>query len=665
MSRRATLVLGALLFALAAVAAFGAFNAAPGPAQAAYRPVVDAWAEVAPLVPLPSTACQSDTTLANPCAPLKRAAAAAFPPNGKIYVFGGRSTAYFHRGSGTPVITSLDGEDLATLTIREYTPGDPGSWALKNARLPYPASGGGFGNGQFYTANMVAAALTGTQGSGIYLVGGNNISMVPTDVVSFYDPVADSISGLSSDPWPANPKRTPGGWAVVNNALYVFGGYNGVTHQVFDETWRFDPMAAAGARWSLVASAPLSQPRAYIAGAAADGLIYAIGGDNYAPTTPITGTLVPLNTVERLDPAAASPQWQTVAALPTTRGDMSAWAFDSSVPNSLAGQIVVAGGGWFAPDSSAYRYDIAGNTWNTFGSLVDPTRNYGAAQLDNQLYAIGGYKITSTGAEAATFVQRYDVSTVAVTPTATSVPPSATPVPPSATPVPPSATSVPPSATPVAPSATAPAATATAVPPTAPAATSTPAGATVTPCSARFSDVNAPDYFYAAVQYLGCRGVISGYGDGTFRPYNAVSRGQVVKIVVLGFGLAAYTPARPTFSDVPATHPFYSYVETAAHLNIVSGYADGTFLPYANVTRGQIAKILISAAGITPVNPATPTFRDVGRSSPFYGFVEAAAQQGILSGYTCGAGCLEFRPGADATRGQVSKIVYNTLIAPR
>ena len=254
---------------------------------------------------------------------------------------------------------------------------------------------------------------------------------------------------------------------MVNNVLYVFGGYNGVTHQVFDETWRFDPMAAAGARWSQVTSAPLSQPRAYIAGAAADGLIYAIGGDNYAPTTPITGTLVPLNTVERLDPAAGSPAWQPVASLPTTRGDMSAWAFDSNAPNSLAGQIVVAGGGWFSPDSAGYRYDIASNTWSSFGSLVDPTRNYAAAQLDNQLYAIGGYKVTSAGGEAATFVQRYDVSTVLVTPSPTSIPPSATPVPPSATPVPPSATPVPPSPT-------EPAATATSVPPTAPAATVTP-----------------------------------------------------------------------------------------------------------------------------------------------------------------------------------------------
>jgi hypothetical protein len=39
-------------------------------------------------------------------------------------------------------------------------------------------------------------------------------------------------------------------------------------------------------------------------------------------------------------------------------------------------------------------------------------------------------------------------------------------------------------------------------------------------------------------------------------------------------------------------------------------------------------------------------------------YVETAHAHGIVSGYTCGSGCLEFRPGGNATRGQISKIVY-------
>ena len=61
------------------------------------------------------------------------------------------------------------------------------------------------------------------------------------------------------------------------------------------------------------------------------------------------------------------------------------------------------------------------------------------------------------------------------------------------------------------------------------------------------------DYFYEAVRYLYCRGVISGYADNTFRPYNNTTRGQLTKIVVLGFGMPIYSPPTPTFRDVPAT----------------------------------------------------------------------------------------------------------------
>src|SRR5690349_20140172 len=56
---------------------------------------------------------------------------------------------------------------------------------------------------------------------------------------------------------------------------------------------------------------------------------------------------------------------------------------------------------------------------------------------------------------------------------------------------------------------------------------------TPTPCPVSFSDVHTTDYFYQPVLYLACDGAISGYADGTFRPYNQTTRGQMVKIVIL------------------------------------------------------------------------------------------------------------------------------------
>jgi hypothetical protein len=183
---------------------------------------------------------------------------------------------------------------------------------------------------------------------------------------------------------------------------------------------------------------------------------------------------------------------------------------------------------------------------------------------------------------------------------------------------------------------------------------------TATPCPINFSDVHPSDYFYTAVQYLYCRGIISGYSDGTFRPYNNTTRAQLCKIIVLAQGWSLLDPPNPTFSDVPRTNVFYQYIETAVSHNIISGYSDGTFRPGNDVTRAQLSKIIVLARGWSLLNPPNPTFSDVAPGSPFYQYVETAYSHGIISGYSDGT----FRPGNNATRGQISKIVYQAITAP-
>jgi hypothetical protein len=195
--------------------------------------------------------------------------------------------------------------------------------------------------------------------------------------------------------------------------------------------------------------------------------------------------------------------------------------------------------------------------------------------------------------------------------------------------------------------------------PTTPPTTNTPIMPTGTPCPMNFSDVNPTDYFYMSVRYLYCAGVISGYADGTFRPYNTTTRGQMTKIVVLAFSYPIVIPPIPTFNDVPTSDPFYQYIETAAYYQIVSGYSDGTFRPYNNVTRGQLSKIVVVAAGWPLISPPTPIFSDVPLGSTFYDYIATAYCYQIISGYADGT----FRPENSATRGQISKIVYEAVIS--
>ncbi len=173
-------------------------------------------------------------------------------------------------------------------------------------------------------------------------------------------------------------------------------------------------------------------------------------------------------------------------------------------------------------------------------------------------------------------------------------------------------------------------------------------------CNARFSDV-CPDYWaYSYIDYLASRGIISGYADGTFRPANPATRGQLSKMAVVSRGWPLLNPQTPFFSDVPSSNSFYQYIETARARGVVSGYADGTFRPANQVTRGQTARMVVAAFGWAANTNSGPHFTDVPPGSTFYVYVETAVQHGIVSGYADGT----FRPGNAVTRAQLSKMLY-------
>jgi glucose/arabinose dehydrogenase len=134
------------------------------------------------------------------------------------------------------------------------------------------------------------------------------------------------------------------------------------------------------------------------------------------------------------------------------------------------------------------------------------------------------------------------------------------------------------------------------------------------------------------------------------------------------------------FEDVPGGSTFYAYIQCLTCKNILGGYPcggvgepcngdnDPYFRPGNNVTRGQLAKIVSNAAGF--VEPTgSQIYEDVPEATdPFYIWVQRLSNRGIINGYPCGSvgePCVPpanrpyFRPGSDATRGQISKIIAN------
>lgn len=274
---------------------------------------------------------------------------------------------------------------------------------------------------------------------------------------------------------------------------------------------------------------------------------------------------------------------------------------------------------------------------------------------------------TATASATAT-VPPANTATATVPPTGTQSP-SVTPT----APAPPATPS------PTAPASATALATSTASPTAPPAATASPSApptsptATVTNCPLPFTDVPVEYYAFGYIKWAYCRGIISGYSDGTFQPEAAVTRGQTAKILLLAAGKPMEIGAgAPHFSDVPPTNVFYGYIETAYTEGIISGYSDGTYRPSVPVTRGQIAKIVVRARGLVLLTPATPTFADVAADNVFYGAIETALAHGIIVGYDCGGPgepCDStqrpyYRPAALATRAQLCKMAYQAFGVP-
>ncbi len=92
-----------------------------------------------------------------------------------------------------------------------------------------------------------------------------------------------------------------------------------------------------------------------------------------------------------------------------------------------------------------------------------------------------------------------------------------------------------------------------------------------------------------------------------YLPGLPINRGQLTKLVVNAGGYTLSTPTTgPTFTDVPPSSPFYTYIETAHVQRVINGYPDGTFRPNNSIRRDEMGGIVYTAQQNQPTSP-TPT----------------------------------------------------------
>ena len=103
-----------------------------------------------------------------------------------------------------------------------------------------------------------------------------------------------------------------------------------------------------------------------------------------------------------------------------------------------------------------------------------------------------------------------------------------------------------------------------------------------------YTDVSRTDWFNNAISTLSNAGIVTGYADGTFRPDQPITRGEMAKIIA---NFARLGGATKSFTDLSG-HWAKSYVELAAGNGWIAGYPDGTFGPDKKITRAETVTMI-------------------------------------------------------------------------
>jgi N-acetylmuramoyl-L-alanine amidase len=170
--------------------------------------------------------------------------------------------------------------------------------------------------------------------------------------------------------------------------------------------------------------------------------------------------------------------------------------------------------------------------------------------------------------------------------------------------------------------------------------------------AANITDI--PSSSATEINYLIDRDIISGYGDGTFRPLQNVTRAEAA--IMLGKALGLNGTKRATsFTDVGAGSTASGYIQSAADEGIIKGFSDSTYRPYDPITRGQMAYLLQKGFGLTA--KSNVYFTDIAQSGTQYDAINMIATAGLTVGYEDGT----FRPTNNVTRQESAVFVARGL----
>lgn len=180
-----------------------------------------------------------------------------------------------------------------------------------------------------------------------------------------------------------------------------------------------------------------------------------------------------------------------------------------------------------------------------------------------------------------------------------------------------------------------------------------------------FKDVPTTDSHYANILGAVDRGLMKGYSDGSFKPYQDISRGQVAKALAnhvvnkenLSYKeyIAKYDLKNKVtpFKDVQASYNDTELFEASLivkHANVFTG-SNNNLMPSNKITRQQMAKVLVNAFNLKDLPGTDSNVKDNNKAlAEFIPYINILSENGVTV-------VENFRPTETVKRAQIASFL--------
>lgn len=107
-----------------------------------------------------------------------------------------------------------------------------------------------------------------------------------------------------------------------------------------------------------------------------------------------------------------------------------------------------------------------------------------------------------------------------------------------------------------------------------------------------FDDVNQTHIFAPYISAAYENGIIKGIDDSSFAPDSHITRVQIA-IMLYRLDVMDRSGKKLTFKDITDNYLYYDEISTCFENGVIDGYKDNTFRPFNNATRAEVAAMLI------------------------------------------------------------------------